>query len=352
VGRILIGSRGRARLVALVAAVTLTAGPAVVLDATSATSASAGPKGYTTISHDPGVDPDTCQLASVDLGAGGAVTPIGPSFTFNIDGCPFDLAIRAGDARIWAVIQPNLGAAGVGTLDPAFPGATGNDEPVPATDGPVAPASPSSAVLVTIDPTTGVRTPVGALGFAVNFESGALAFDAAGTLWFYSVSDDPQCALGLDPANFLGQCLYRLDPATGNATLVARGPVLSEDADVNNVVFGGTASCENVLANTYTIADPVVGVLNTVDTTTAALTPKPTTYAPNFLLGLERDAAGTLWGIGKHDADPEATFTIDPVTGAATKVADLTPVDTEDIVFGLAIAGLTCPVELAPRFTG
>ncbi|MCJ7439562.1 MAG: hypothetical protein MUP97_17625, partial [Acidimicrobiia bacterium] len=63
-------------------------------------------------------------------------------------------------------------------------------------------------------------------------------------------------------------------------------------------------------------------------------------------------AAGTLWGIGKHDADPEATFTIDPVTGAATKVADLTPVDTEDIVFGLAIAGLTCPVELAPRFTG
>ena len=360
VGRGLIGSRGRARLVALVAAVTLTAGPAVVLDATSATSASAGPKGYTTLLSQPESEELTCQLASVDLGAGGAVTPIGPSFTNSIEGCPVDLAIRAGDARVWAVVQPcPVGVACRASTSAALglplPGATANDEPAPAADGPAAAALPS-AVLVTIDPTTGVRTPVGVNGSlgvpAVIGEGGALAFDAAGTLWFYGFTLDTRCDPGPEPA----QCFYRLDTATGAATFVAKGPqFVIAPADL---VIGATASCENVLANVLTILDGgMLGgeALNTVNTTTGALTPRPNTYGSTFMRGLERDAAGTLWGIGNPDlaADPEATFTIDPVTGAATKVADLTlPSPEDDQLLGLAIAGLVCPVEIAPRFTG
>ncbi len=285
---------------------------------------------------------------------GGALSPIGPTFTGSTDGCPFDLAIRAGDARIWAVLQ------GGGFMG----GASVQDEKAAAGEEPSVAAPTPSPMLVTIDPTTGLRTPVGPLGFGFPAASsgGALAFDAAGTLWYFGITGDPQCVPGPDAfPDTSGQCLYQLDPSTGHATFVATGPTPFKQPDGSpTIVWGGTASCDSVLATLLTAqpAQPPVGALNTVDTTTGALTARPTSYGAAQVNGIEvDDATGTLWGIGHVGfalGDAAATFTIDPVTGAPTKVADLT-IGANDVLEGLAIAGLTCAVEtveIAPRLTG
>lgn len=350
-----------AGLVAVVALASVGSGAALVVEAGAA---DAGPTGYTT-TLDFGT-PVSCRLASVDLGAGGAVTGIGPTYKQATDGCPIDLAIRAGDARIWAVVTPtNVNGASLGGVPGKSPAATpppSRADPAadPSTtasegDGSADAADFGASSLVTIDPSTGVRTAIGDVGVTAIPDGGALAFDAAGNLWLYALTDDPACVVV--PAN-LGQCLYRLDPATGVASFVARGPVPVGGAPT--LMFGATATCTAVLATALDFESPVVAVpsLSTVDTATGALDRAPSPYGTGAfsLQGLERDATGTLRGIGFVGIDaPWASYTIDATTGLATAVAPLADPPNEGEYIGLAIAGLTCPapaVVVTPTFTG
>jgi hypothetical protein len=326
------------RLGGVLAGVVLAAGS---LTATAVTPVGAdpgagpGPIGYTTR-----FSPGACGLASVDLGAGGTLTPIGPPYIANEAGCPDDLAIRAGDPQIWAVITYPFGV-GSGS---AGGETTTSTEPLNA--------AAIESDLVTIDPTTGKRTRVGSLGFDVDSETSGLAFDAAGTLWLYGATNDPACSP--EPVDRLFGCLYRLDPATGAATFVARGPRTAD-----TVVFQASATCDAVLASVNDQDGGTggsVGWLATVNTTDAGLARAPSPQGPLLVLfGIERDSTGTLRAVGEDQGGSTpgfATFTVDPTTGVATRVADLVLGETREYPAGLAIAGLTCPVTVTPTFTG
>jgi hypothetical protein len=359
--------RSGGRLLAIVAAAGVVVAPGLTGHVASATGTAAPTSGYTTILRAGTPEPPTCQLAAVDVATGGAVTPIGPVFDAQDDGCAIDLALRDGDSRIWAVVTPGLlqsaeGKGRPGLLGFNAPVATeassasdASGTPTPDPDGAAA-STPSGdpavavtleSTLVTIDPGTGARTAVGSLGFGTN--TGGLTFDAAGNLWYYAESFDPSCTDG--------QCLYRLDPATGAPTLVAQGP-----DPANAIVYGATASCEEVLASVYenvipNAADfppPPPGALNTVGTSSGTLTPRPTPYGV-FLSGIERDATGLLWGVGEvtnYLGSPAATYRIDPVSGAVTKVADLVlPDPGHEAVIGLVLSA-PCVVAVVPTFTG
>src|SRR6185436_15939225 len=150
------------------------------------------------------------------------------------------------------------------------PGPSGVPSPA-VTPGTVPPgvslSAATSAVLVTIDPATGVRTPVGPLGFnSLGFIFGeGLAFDAAGNLWFYGSSDDPACTAAID------LCLFKLDPDTGAATFVARGSLTT--GPLLTLVVGATATCSAVLGTTLDFEDEedaVSASLATVNTTNAS----------------------------------------------------------------------------------
>lgn len=291
------------RVLASVAAVALAAGIAAVGMVTTTEPAGASPDGFVQILQlgPPEGQPVACELAAIDLGPAGTLTPIGPTFTVADDGCPFDMALHAG--VLYGVLT-----FGDGT---------------------------TTSLLVTIDQTTGVRTTIGPLGFATSLAG--LAFDAAGTLWLYAQSSDPACAGGTNQS-----CLYRVDPATGAATYVATAPR-------DQGVLGATATCTAVLADQFVQEEnqPPVGRLVTVDTTTAALDPAPNNYSPGVLMtGIERDGAGVLHGVGfviDGEMGPQApsTFTIDPDTGLATHVAD-PGVDENQVLAALAITGLDC----------
>ena len=326
---------------------------------TEAAAAGAGPTGFTTIFEYP--DDITCQLGSLDLGSGGAVTGIGPAYTSSGDGCPFDLAIRAGDPRIFAVVTPTAQLSSVDGL-PQVPGATesspsteantpdataNGSEAAPEGDGSVDAAAPDS-FLVTFDPATGVRSTVGSLGIVSLPDTAGLTFDQAGNLWLYTPTDDPACV----GQQSFGECLYRLDPTTGVATFVAVG-----ESGIETPVFGATATCDAVLGSTFNFDEggPATMSFVTIDTTTAALTPAPSDYGPgpHYVYGIERDADGTLRGLGEvGNNDSWASFTIDPVSGVATQVADVDSPLRNGNYYGLAITGLVCPVEVTPTFTG
>ena len=219
------------------------------------------------------------------------------------------------------------------------------DAPVSALSGGV------NSFLVTINPKTGVRTTVGALGFGSAL--GALTFDDDGHLWYYAVSGDPSCTTG--------QCLYRLDPSSGAPTLVA-DPVYTA-----LLYRGGDASCDHVFANGLDTDDR----LFQVNTSTGALSPRPLDYGANTLMtALGRDAEGQFWGIGFYPSPPttfaDVAYKIDPESGKAKQVVDNIKIDhLNDTLNGLEIVPLSCdppdtttttgpPVVVAaePTFTG
>jgi hypothetical protein len=357
---------------AVLAGVVLATGSLVAMGVTPAVAGGdSGPTGYTTR-----FTPGACGLASVDLGAGGTATPIGSPYIANEDGCPDDLAIRAGDAQIWAVITyPFQSSTGMGDASGLFPGlgagspslssetttTSAVSPPLSATSAGRVGAAAIESLLVTIDPATGKRTRVGSLGFDVDSESSGLAFDAAGTLWLYGATDDRACSP--DPFNGLNSCLYRLDPATGAATFVARGPARPGSKTAGTLLLGATATCNALLASVNDLdngtEDGSVGWLATVNTTDANLSRAPSSQGPPILLltGIERDSAGTLRALGFADEASSTpgfgTYTVDPTTGVATRVADLvTAGPPPSTLGGLAIAGLACPVVVTPDFTG
>jgi hypothetical protein len=351
-----------------------------VVDSASAAPDAAGPTGYTTVTHyGPGIGGlNTCQLGRVDdLGAGGDVEPIGPIYDNGSDGCPWDLAVRDesdGQARLWAVVQPFDELMATAASTSTAPSALGH--PLGALNPDATIAADDGSVLVTIDPTTGVRTTVGPLGFASLY--GGLAFDVTGTLWYYAQNLDPECLPGEDSVPFgVGQCLYRLDLETGAAQLAAQGPAYLTTAGVQTWVTnaGMASTCDDVLANVWRI-DGAVNVtgLNHVNTATGDLSPLPNDYGATAAAfgmgGIEHGAKSEeLWGIGGSDVpggDEWATYRIDPSTGAFRKIADLTGITTvgpDDDALGLAIAGLSCEdpvdpvnpptaVDLEPNFAG
>src|SRR5262245_13179080 len=171
-----------------------------------------------------------------------------------------------------------------------------------------------NAQLVTIDVNTGVQTEVGPLPnvFATD---GGMTFDAAGNLWLYANSvdpDNPDCG-----ATNTERCLWQVDPQTALATFIG--------SNETRVPTGLTASCvpDEVLA----ITTPLLGgvpsgtEIERVDTSTAGLEPVvelPDTFIPT---GLDYDAQGGLWALA---STPPAGFgfmeveQIDLTTGDTT----------------------------------
>jgi hypothetical protein len=313
--------------VATVGLIGLTQAPAV-----------AAPTGFTVLAIGDG----SCKLASIDVGTG-VTTPIAASGSATA--CVNDLAL-APDGTLYGLEQ----------------------------SGP-------DVVLVRFDVSTGAATVVGPITtfnaflpgtFPVAL-GGGLAFDAAGTMYVQLVTSDPQCT----GADFY--CLYKGSPSNPGAVQFVG---TSQQFEV--VVGSLTATCSGTLfaslpfglelsasafsprANSSappSFAD-LQHQLSTQQASFAELagvsptTGKVTTigpYGPNtFMSGLEIDqATGTLWGLGVQEGDPAfSTFTIDPVTGAATKHVLISQGET--VAIGLAITG-TCPappVTVQPRFTG
>jgi hypothetical protein len=313
--------------------VTIVSGSVIVIGASPAASDDSAPKAYTYWIHGAA---ETCQLAKVDLDDG-HVHAIGPVFDANTDGCPLDLALRPDDEgeieKIYAVIDPC--APGV-TCDapPASPKKSSAD----VAEGQVSIASAGDSLLVTIDPETGVRTIVGALGF--ESDRGMLTFDDDGRLWYYALSGSLACA------NV--QCLYRLNPSTGAATLVA-DPTFG-----TFISTGGTASCDDVFANGRRIGEPTERLVD-VNTSTGELSPEDHDYGTSVnMTALGRDGSGQIFGFGFYPvAGPSAfadvVYKIDTESGKARQVVDSLDIDhTADLLFGLEIAPLSCDPPEAP----
>lgn len=296
----------------------------------------------------------TCRVSTVDLTTG-AVTPLGPAIPGLA--CPIDYA-PAPDGRMLGV---TASAAG-------------------------------DSQLVVVDTATGVQTPIGNLGLAVTSISG-LEFDAAGTLWMYAATDEPDC--------LSASCLYRIDPIAGSATRVADafGP------ETVALTLGLTRTCVDPLYTAYfdpglpaeaqmpstenpspeAIAAPEPGdgdvsataadfgiapfdgsevdpaqtnvsVLATVDTANGQLGERPTTFGSTTIAtGLVFTADGTLWAIAANsNSAPSEWFTgtVDPTTGVFTRVATLGITARTQIAYGLGTDALVCSITIEPTFTG
>ena len=216
--------------------------------------------------------------------------------------------------------------------------------------------------LITIDPTTGDQTVVGDLP-NVFVNSGGMTFDAVGNLWLYGESPGtPDCT------NF-GVCLWRVDPATADATFIGEG-------ELGEGVYGLAGNCAGeVVAVTRPFSlgppQPVSDVeLQLVDTSTAALTSivdLPDVFFPE---GLDYDDAEVLWALAQAPFlgfPTQRVHQIDPTTGDVTT----TPLTIDNDPFrgllaGLAISPISCPepppppppepapaaLVLTPTFTG
>jgi hypothetical protein len=312
------------------------------LMAFTATPASAAPIAYTILST------DGCQLSTIDL-ATGTVTPLsaGPSGAACVD----DLAV-APDGTVYGISD--------------FV------------------ASSTSATLVTFNPTTGaVVTTVPFTGdFDESFTArGGIAVDRNGVLYASFTTNEDGCS---DLTNDAFVCLYRVDPATAAATLIGpsgfdqiRTNWLTTNCDdamltaLDEDDFGPFSAPDEVtepgaegeagaqaeppgLPDSFADdgADPQShqeGLdISPVDESTGAVTQGPLMDADIF--GIEwAPPTGPLYAIGE-DGDGDGVFTVDPATGALTRVADL---DVPQIggITTLAMA-VTCPEELVVVFTG
>jgi hypothetical protein len=222
------------------------------------------------------------------------------------------------------------------------------------------------ANLVTIDLATGNQTVVGPLP-PVRTGSGGMTFDAAGNLWLYGDVFDPANPPCVDDS-VEATCLYQVDPATAQTTVVG-------EARDDTEVTGLTASCAaGVLGVTRPFQNgftPATSTIETVDTSTAALSPiLPLEGVGVFTTGLDFDASEELWVLAGLPSRGLSGFEIDHVdltTGEITHQQLFNDGDPQDpfagFLTGLAIAPATpCPVPpppapapevvLAPTFTG
>lgn len=182
----------------------------------------------------------------------------------------------------------------------------------------------ASKTLLRIDTQNGRAIPVDGregntgLSRTSNFDFG-LTFDCSGAL--YASSDSRRS-------------LYRLDPITGAATLVGG------EGSLGAQITGLAARYDGV----YGIGSSGDENLYRIDTTTGRATlVGPLGASLQFTDGgLDFDASGQLWGVADMtgtsiNGDPSVLFNINPMTGAATRVATtLTGVES------LAIADPVC----------
>ncbi len=306
------------RIVRLFSVVALASSALLVIGGPQA-SAQTGPVGYTSGAQFTGGSA-SCSLYSVDLPTGAMTQINAPTPGECADGLTF-----SPDGTLYG--YRNDGLLG-------FP----------------------NAELITIDTSTGAQAVVGELP-PIAIGSGGMTFDAAGNLWLYaavpSIGIDDECS----PTEF-SFCLWQVNPADASTTFVGNAPQF-------DAVFGLAASCAgDVLAiTTIETNGPVNDTeLQSVDTTTAALTPVvalPDIFIP---VGLDYAADGGLWAlsaIGGRGLGPMQSDLIDPPTGSVTA----TPLTVGGDPFsgflgGLAISPLSCatpapePVVLTPTFTG
>ena len=147
----------------------------------------------------------------------------------------------------------------------------------------------ASSILVTIDPVTGVNTPIGPTGF--NLVIG-LDFDPNGVLY------------GVD--NETDQ-LLRINPLTGVATSIGslgNSFVSSIVFDSNGNLFGSDRATNNLLSiDVDTGATTTIGPLGVASVN-----------------GLDFDGSGTLFGVS---SSTDELLTIDPATGEASGIGSL-----------------------------
>jgi hypothetical protein len=325
------------KLLAMLAATTLTAGVGVVAMGGAPTGA-AETSGYTIVA----IGEEGCQLSTIDL-TSGAVAPIGATAQ---DSCVNDLAV-APDGTVYGVNGPKNLAL---TVD-----------------------------LIRFDTSTGAPTNLGPLtgSFTDSFVSdGGITFAADGTMYVNMGTDETGC-------DDVAICLYRVDPATLTSTLV--GPFTQGETSF----FYLTAACNGTTLSTqYQVGESSVeqsapfgdGVqaadfdqrLTSWNTTTGASTPGADLFAGLNVTGLEFDrVTGTLYLLAREVQPPQAVpdetttdptvepqyedgvslYTLDVATGATTFVADLDPELTVDSL-GIAGSCAAPAIELVPTFTG
>jgi hypothetical protein len=330
--------------VAAVAAATL-----VVATPTGA----AGPGGYVTVR----TGETACQLATVDVSTGHvAVLPAGAS----ADACVDDLAV-APDGTVYGLRDVNV-------------------------------MSPALATLVVFDPASGAVTATHLFTgtFTQSFTAhGGIAVDRIGNLFASFTTDEPGCSDLTDTAIV---CLYRVDPATGAATLVGNAGAQFDEVRMFFLAAGCggsmvTADDRNTAPDSIPDADPAavpdadpaadpataladdsvdaqaVGLgVATVNQTTGAVTPAGA-FVPNFdLVGLEYSRPDdVLYALGRSlvpaptEVDGQATgvsiYTVDVASGTTTLVVALDSPRSD--IENLALIG-TCEtaVSLAPDFAG
>lgn len=299
-----------------------------------------------------------CRLARVNLTTG-ALTPIGAYLDFATFACASDLAFSPSGVLYGISDDPaalDLSQSESGLFDPE-----------PTGPGGASPAAPAElhVHLVRFDTGSGAVTDLGAIGTAASeiglqYGSGGATFDAAGNLFVYMVGEDPSC----DGRAF---CLYKVDPAApANATFVGDDPQqtylygLAATCAGRVVTVQGTEAAESAI-NPATLIAPAGDTLDTVDTTLGKATPVGPAFGQDRTVqSLDFDAGGTLWAIGstipKGTFSPAYVGTIDPATGSLTFTQQIDPGPEESLIFGLAVAPLSCQqpevVEVTPKFTG
>jgi len=195
------------------------------------------------------------------------------------------------------------------------------------------------ATLVRIDTATGAVTTVGSLGIEILLlEGGGLAFDRAGTLWLYILTEDPDCTDG--------SCLYRVDPTDATATLVGGG-------GSGTLVNGLAGLCDGRLVTARGAIPPEP--LANVDLSTgelADLGTLPDLLGPNFAT----EADGTLWMFASLVVGDGVQIVQIDDTGQVVVTGPLLSDARAPLAF--AIEPLTCPpppappLVLTPSFTG
>lgn len=350
------------RNLARLCVVALMASAVGVISVVGAGPAGAAPTAIMTVFTFTEVEEDaTCAIVSVDLGTG----TTSPLSSRDDEGCPIDYAPRA-DGQIFGVTLTGFSLA-----------------------------EPSR--LVTVDAATGAMTDVGSTGVAF-VDIGALEFDAAGTLWMAGeAAGEPECVAAI--------CLFQIDPTSGAATFAG-----TFDTPVGAIAFlgGMTRTCTDPLYTNHTELVPPgeapasgetdattgdteaggetetaptdqdlnylgpsadvgaaqvgEGTLATLDTATPAFNDIGPLGDSEFAAGLAFANDGVLWGHVLDDFFVEqrtySTGTIDPATGAFSKVATLDVSDTEtesNTPSGLTFLPDPCAapqVVLEPTFTG
>ena len=175
-------------------------------------------------------------------------------------------------------------------------------------DGTLYGAADTTDELVRVDPATGAGTLVGGFGVQPPARGLALAFDCSGRLWMASQQTDQ---------------LYEVDPESGAATLV--GSFLAGD-EISGLAFHPQTDKLYGVGNT-------LGVLYVIDRDTGAA--EAVGFGMGVAIesnqGLDVDGSGTLWGLSDNNG---LIYTVDPLTGIGTAVANADIVEAESLAIG------------------